>query len=50
LTATVSIIIGSESDLDLANKCGEVLSSFSIDFSVNVLFHLPSIFRLSGFQ
>jgi len=36
LTATVSIIIGSESDLDLANKCGEVLSSFSIDFSVNV--------------
>jgi len=36
LTATVSIIMGSESDLDLANKCGEVLSSFSIDFSVNV--------------
>jgi len=36
LTATVSIIIGSESDLDLANKCGEVLSSFSIDFSINV--------------
>ena len=36
MTATVSIIIGSESDLDLANKCGEVLSSFSIDFSVNV--------------
>ena len=28
--------MGSESDLDLANKCGEVLSSFSIDFSVNV--------------
>ena len=36
MTATVSIIMGSESDLDLANKCGEVLSSFSIDFSVNV--------------
>ena len=36
MTATVSIIIGSESDLDLANKCGEVLSSFSIDFSINV--------------
>jgi len=36
LTATVSIIIGSESDLDLANKCSEVLSSFSIDFSINV--------------
>ena len=28
--------MGSESDLDLANKCGEVLSSLSIDFSVNV--------------
>ena len=28
--------MGSESDLDLANKCGEVLSSFSIDFSVKV--------------
>ena len=28
--------MGSESDLDWANKCGEVLSSFSIDFSVNV--------------
>ena len=28
--------MGSESDLDLANKCGEVLSSFYIDFSVNV--------------
>jgi len=36
LTAKVSIIIGSESDLDLADKCGEVLSSFSIDFSINV--------------
>ena len=36
MTATVSIIMGSESDLDLANKCGEVLSSFSIDFSINV--------------
>ena len=36
MTATVSIIMGAESDLDLANKCGEVLSSFSIDFSVNV--------------
>ena len=36
MTATVSIIMGSESDLDLANKCGEVLTSFYIDFSVNV--------------
>ena len=36
MTATVSIIIGSESDFDLAKKCGEVLSSFSIDFSINV--------------
>ena len=36
MTATVSIIIGSESDLDLAEKCGEVLSSLSIDFSINV--------------
>ena len=36
MTATVSIIIGSESDLDLAKKCAEVLSSFSIDFSINV--------------
>ena len=36
MTATVSIIIGSESDLELANKCSEVLSSFSIDFSINV--------------
>ena len=36
MTATVSIIIGSESDFDLAKKCGEALSSFSIDFSINV--------------
>ena len=36
MTATVSIIIGSESDLGLAEKCGEVLSSLSIDFTVNV--------------
>ena len=36
MTATISIMIGSESDLDLANKCREVLSSFSIDFSINV--------------
>ena len=36
MTATVSIIIGSESDVGLAEKCGEVLSSLSIDFSINV--------------
>ena len=36
MAATVSIIIGSESDLELAKKCGEVLNSFSIDFSINI--------------
>ena len=36
MTATVSIIMGSESDLGLAEKCGEVLSSLSIDFTINV--------------
>lgn len=36
MTATVSIIIGSESDLDLAKKCGEALSSLSIGYSINV--------------
>ena len=28
--------MGSESDLGLAEKCGEVLSSLSIDFTINV--------------
>ena len=36
MAATVSIIIGSESDLELAKKCGEVLNSLSIDFSINI--------------
>jgi len=36
VAATVSIIIGSESDLELAKKCGEVLNSLSIDFSINI--------------
>jgi len=36
LTATVSIIMGSESDLGLAEKCGEVLSSLSVEYSINV--------------
>ena len=36
MASTVSIIIGSESDLNLAKKCGEVLGSLSIDFSINV--------------
>lgn len=36
MSATVSIITGSESDLELAKKCGEVLESFSIDYSINI--------------
>ena len=36
MSATVSIITGSESDLDLANKCGETLDSLFIDYSINV--------------
>ena len=36
MAVTVSIIIGSESDLELAKKCGEVLNSLSIDFSINI--------------
>lgn len=36
MTATVSIIMGSESDLGLAEKCGDVLTSLSIDYSINV--------------
>lgn len=36
MTAKVSIIIGSESDLDLANKCGDVLKTINIDYSINV--------------
>ena len=36
MASTVSIIIGSESDLELAKKCGEVLNSLSIDFSINI--------------
>ena len=36
MSTTVSIITGSESDLELAKKCGEVLESFSIDYSINI--------------
>ena len=37
MTVTVSILIGSESDLDLANKCSETLDSLSISNSIQVL-------------
>ena len=37
MTVTVSIRIGSESDLDLANKCSETLDSLSISNSIQVL-------------
>lgn len=36
MTTTVSIIVGSESDLDLANKCSEALNLFSIEHTINV--------------
>ena len=36
MTATVSIVIGSESDLDLANKCSETLDSLSISNSIQI--------------
>ena len=37
MTVTVSILIGSESDLNLANKCSETLDSLSISNSIQVL-------------
>ena len=37
MTKTVSIVIGSESDLDLANKCAATLDSLSISNSIQVL-------------
>ena len=37
MTKTVSIVIGSESDLDLANKCADPLDSLSISNSIQVL-------------
>ena len=37
VSTTVSIIIGSESDLDLANKCSATLDSLSITNSIQVL-------------
>jgi 5-(carboxyamino)imidazole ribonucleotide mutase len=37
VTVTVSILIGSESDLDLANKCSDTLDSLSISNSIQVL-------------
>ena len=36
MTATVSIIIGSDSDMNLAKKCSETLDSLSIDNTINV--------------
>ena len=36
MSATVSIITGSESDLGLANTCGDTLDSLSIDYTINV--------------
>ena len=37
MSVTVSIIIGSESDLELANKCADTLNSLSISNSIQVL-------------
>ena len=37
VSTTVSIIIGSESDLELANKCSDTLESLSITNSTQVL-------------
>ena len=37
MTVTVSILIGSESDLGLANKCSDTLDSLSISNSIQVL-------------
>ncbi len=37
MTKTVSIVIGSESDLELANKCADTLDSLSISNSIQVL-------------
>ena len=37
MTETVSIVIGSESDLDLAKKCADALDSLSISNSIQVL-------------
>ena len=37
MTKTVSIVIGSESGLDLANKCADTLDSLSISNSIQVL-------------
>jgi len=34
---TVSIVIGSDSDLELSKKCTDILSSLSIDFSIKIL-------------
>ena len=36
MSATVSIIVGSESDLNLAKQSGETLDRFSIDYSINI--------------
>ena len=37
MTKPVSIVIGSDSDLDLANKCADTLDSLSISNSIQVL-------------
>ena len=34
---TVSIVIGSDSDLELSKKCTDILTSLSIDFSIKIL-------------
>ncbi len=34
---TVSIVIGSDSDLELSKKCTDILASLSIDFSIKIL-------------
>jgi 5-(carboxyamino)imidazole ribonucleotide mutase len=37
VSKTVAIVVGSDSDLDLAKKCTDVLESLNIEFSVKIL-------------
>ena len=37
MSKTVSIVIGSDSDLELSKKCTDILASLSIDFSIKIL-------------
>jgi len=37
VSKTVSIVIGSDSDLELSKKCTDILASLSIDFSIKIL-------------